>query len=220
MQPARLPLTLALATFVLALLSGGYAYSKIVRTVPVLVAVRDIPAGSELRENLVEIIRVPAGAMPRQALYGLGQVAGQYVAVPPFESEMFTARPITHSPEANAGQLAVLGPDERVVSIPVRPEAVLGGALRPGDVVDVAAAWPGPEGKPGDVQVLVSKVRVVDLRNSSGQSIQTEAGETAGGSTVPATALLAVTSEQGRALVGSVESKATLYLWLVGRDGR
>ena len=205
MQPARLPLTLALATFVLALLSGGYAYSKIVRTVPVLVAVRDIPAGSELRENLVEIIRVPAGAMPRQALYGLGQVAGQYAAVPLFESEMLTARHITSSPEANAGQLAVLGPDERVVSIPVRPEAVLGGALRPGDVVDVAAAWPGPEGKPGDVQVLVSKVRVVDLRNSSGQSIQTEAGETAGGSSAPVPAGGYQRAGTGAGRVGRVE---------------
>lgn len=219
MQPSRLPLTLALATFVLALLSGGYAYSKVVRTVPVLVATRDIPAGSELSETLVEIVRVPAGAMPRQALYGLGQVAGQYAAVPLFASEMLTARHITSTPETNAGRLTVLAPDERVVSIPVRPEAVLGGALRPGDVVDVAAAWPGPEGKPGDVQVLVSSVRVVDLRNSSGQSIQADGAETPGG-TVPVTALLAVTSEQGRALVGSVESKATLYLWLVGRDGR
>ncbi|MDF2630113.1 MAG: Flp pilus assembly protein CpaB [Symbiobacteriaceae bacterium] len=217
MQPSRLPLTLALVTFVLALLSGGYAYSRIIRTVPVLVAAQDIPAGSELRETMVEIIRVPAGAMPRQALYGLGQVAGQYAAVPLFASEMLTARHITSSPEANSG-LVALAPEERVVSIPVRPEAVLGGALRPGDVVDVAAAWPG-EGKPGNVQVLVSSVRVVDLRNSSGQPIQADGGETPGGA-IPATALLAVTAEQGRALVGSVESKASLYLWLVGRDGR
>ncbi|HWI64752.1 MAG TPA: Flp pilus assembly protein CpaB [Symbiobacteriaceae bacterium] len=217
MQPSRLPLTLALVAFALAFLSGSYAYAKVLRTVPVLVAIRDIPAGAQVLDDMVQVIRVPAGGTPPQALVGPGQVAGKYAEIPLFQNEIITARHLTATPPAANG--VAPGPGQRVVSIPVRPEAVLGGALRPGDVVDVAAAWPGPEGKPGPVEVLVTAVRVVDLRNSSGQSIETADEENAAmDSAVPASVLLAVSSTQAKSLVGAVESKATLYLWLVGRD--
>lgn len=219
MQPSRLPLTLALVTFVLAFLSGSYAYAKVVRTVPVVVAGQDIPAGAELTEALVRVVRIPAGGTPPHALVGPGQVAGKYAAVPLFADEMLTARHISDKPTSDDG--LALGPGQRVISVPVRPEAVLGGALRPGDVVDVAAGWPGQDGKPGTAEVLVTNVKVVDLRNSAGQPIKasTSTSTDAGfDSAVPVSVLLSVNSNQGKALVSAVESKATLYLWLVGRD--
>lgn len=219
MQPSRLPLTLALIAFALAFISGSYAYATTIRTVPALVPVKDIQQGAELYEEMFQTIRVPAGGTPPQALHGPGQVAGRYAAAPLFQGEIVTARHLT-AEAAAAGQIAPAA-GQRVVSVPVRAEAVLGGALRPGDLVEVAAAWPGPEGKPGPVEVLAAGVKVVDLRNSSGQSIQAPAGDVATlDSSVPVTALLAVTNGQARSLVGAVESKATLYLWLVGRDGK
>jgi len=211
MQPSRLPLTLALITFALAFLTGSYAYARVIRTVPALVAQRDIPAGSALREDLFEVIRVPAGGTPPQALYGPGQVAGKYAAVPLFKQEIISARHLSAEPPMS--ETIEPAPGERVVSIPVKPEAVLSGALRPGDLVDVAAAYPGPEGKPGPVEVLVTGARVVDLRDGSGQSTRADGA-------IPASALLAVTSNQARALVGAVEAKASLYLWLMGRDAK
>ncbi|HYF92708.1 MAG TPA: Flp pilus assembly protein CpaB [Symbiobacteriaceae bacterium] len=220
MQPSRLPLNLALIAFALTFLSGSYAYAKIIRTVPALVAVRDLPAGTALHEDMVKVIRVPAGGTPPQALYGPGQVAGMYAVIPLFADQILTARHVSASPLAGDG-LAV-APGQRVLSIPVRPEAVLAGALRPGDIVDVAAAWPGADGKPGTVEVLVSAVKVVDLRSSSGQSIhQAKEGPAAAvDSPVPTAALLAVTTNQARTLVGAVESKVPLYLLLVGRDAK
>jgi Flp pilus assembly protein CpaB len=67
MQPSRLPLTLALITFALALLAGAYGYSRLIRTVPVLVAVRDIPAGAQLGDDLVRVERIPAGGAEPQS---------------------------------------------------------------------------------------------------------------------------------------------------------
>lgn len=218
-RPSRLPLWLALITFGLSLVSGGYAYSRFLRTVPALVAVRDVPAGTALAPELVRVIRVPAGGVPPLALYGPGQIAGQYTAVPLFAEQIITARHLTAEPPVK-DPLAELGPGQRVISVPVRPEAVLGGAMRPGDLVDVAAAWPGQDAKPGPVEVLVTGVKVIDIRNASATPAAGDKSrdETAPDAAVPASVLLLVNSQQARALVGAVESKAAIYLWLAGRD--
>jgi len=218
MQPSRLPLMLALVTFGLALVSGAWVWSEVVRTVPALIAVRDVEPGAELNAEMVRVGRVPAGGTPPQALYGPGQVAGMYAAAPLFKDQIVTQRHITEQPPVAKG-MGSLAPGERVVSVPVKPEAILGGALRAGDLVDVAAAWPGPEGKPGPVEVLVSGVRVADLRNSSGRSIEQIGEDTMSlDGAVPTSVLLVVNPGQARTLVGAVESRATVYLWLVGRD--
>jgi hypothetical protein len=58
----------------------------------------------------------------------------------------------------------------------------------------------------------------VDLRNSLGQTIAVGQDGALPEGAVPAAVLLQVSTEQARSLVGAVESHATLYLWLVGRE--
>jgi len=235
MQRSRLPLTLALVTFALTLLAGGYAYSNLFRTVSALVAVRDLPAGTELTPDLVRVIAVPAGGRPAQALYGPGQIAGLYAAVPLFAEEVLTARHVT-TQQPRLDPIAAVGPGQRVISVPVKSEGALGGAMHPGDVVDVVAAWPGPEGKLGPVEIVATAVHVVDLRNSAGESTRTgtaggeavvgglgAGGESGSGglgpdSAVPTAVLLLVSPQQARQVVGAVEGKAAIYLWLTGRE--
>lgn len=199
MQRSSLPLTLALVTFALALLSGGYTYNQVLRTVPALVAVHDVAAGTELTPAMVKVIRVPAGGRPARSLFGPGQIVGKYAAVPLFADGVLTERHVTTEPPAKDAT-AALTPDHRIVSVPVKPVAALGGAVKPGDLVEVVAAWPGQEGKPGPVEVLATAIRVVDHRNTA--------------------VLLQVSNQQARALVAAVESKAAIYLWLTGRDGQ
>jgi Flp pilus assembly protein CpaB len=219
MQRSRLPLTLALVAFALTLVSGAYAYNQLLRTVPVLVASQDIPVGAELVPEMVWIERVPAGGRPDRALFGPGQVSGKYAAVPLFAGELLTDRHVT-ADKPRQDPLAAAGKEQRVVSVPVKAEAVLGGALRPGDTVDVTAAWPGQDGKPGAVETLAAGVRVVDVRNAAAASTL-DAKDSAGPEgAVPTSVLLLVNVQQGRVMVGAVESKATLYLWLAGRDAK
>lgn len=219
MQRSRVPLVLALVTFGLSLVSGTYAYHTMLRTVPVLTAVADIPAGAELKPDMVQVVRVPAGGRPVQALFGPGQVVGKYAAVPVLAEQTLTTRHLAEQAPLADPMAAALAPGERIVSVPVKSDAVLGGAMRPGDLVDVAAAWPGQDGKPGPVEVLATGVRVIDLRNAAGQSTQATSGdESTPESAVPSAVLLQVSGQQARSLVGAVESKAAIYLWLVGRE--
>ncbi len=217
MQRSRTPLYLALITFVLALIAGGYAYNQFLRTVPALIAVQDVPAGAELTREVVRVIRVPAGGTPPQALFGPGQITGMYAAVPLFADQIITARHITDRPPEVRG-FGDLRPGQRIISVPVRAEAVLGGALRPGDLVDVVAAWSGDREQPAQVQMLAAAVRVVDVRNAAARSIDAAAAEFGPDGAVPSSVLLQVSGEQAQSLVAAVESKATLYLWLAGRD--
>lgn len=220
MQRSSLPLTLALVTFALALLSGGYAYNQILRTQPALVAVRDVPAGAELAPDMVKVIRIPAGGRPPRSLFGPGQITGKYAGVALFADQVITERHITEEPPIKDA-LTALPAGHRIVSVPVRPEAALGGAMHPGDLVDVVAAWPGQEGKPGAVEVLATSIRVVDLRNSTGLSTAASTGdETGRESGVPTAVLLQLNAQQARSVVAAVESKAAIYLWLSGRGAK
>lgn len=218
MSRSSMPFTLAAIAFVLALLSGAHAYNSLLRTVPALVAVRDIEPGTEIRPEDVRVIRIPAGGRPPRSLWGPGQIAGMHAAVPLFAEQVITSRHITATPPSTA-ELPEPGPGQRIISVPIRSEAALGGAARPGDLVDVVAAWPGQDGKPGPVEVLMVGVRLVDLRNSAGFSAGSSGQEEAilAESRVPASVLLLVNSQQARALVSAVESKASIYLWMTGR---
>jgi Flp pilus assembly protein CpaB len=217
MQRSRLPLLVALVTFGLSLLSGLYAYNRTLRTVPALIVTNDVAPGTALTEKMVQVIRVPAGNLPPKALFGPGQIVGAFAVSQIYQDHILTAREITdRAPNREAA--TTLTPAQRIISVPVKSDAALGGALRPGDIVDVAAAWPGTEAKPGGVDLIAAGVQVVDLRNAAGQSTHSEKENETSINGVPTTVLLVVNGQQARSLVATVESKGAIYLWLVGRD--
>jgi Flp pilus assembly protein CpaB len=207
MQRSRLPLILAFATFILALVAGLWVYQRYLKTVPALVPTRDIAAGTELKSEMVRIVRVPAGQTPPRVLWGPGQLVGKRAAVPLFADQLISERQLS---DAAMPVTPGAAPPEgkRLISVPVKATAALGGALKPGDVVEIAAAWGGPEGKPGPVQVLAAGVPIVELRSPASSLEGTSY-----------TVLLLVSPEQAKALIGAIESKGSLWLWLVGRGG-
>lgn len=204
MQRSRLPLTLAALTFLVALVAGLWVHQRYLKTVPILVPTQDIEAGAEIAAAQVHVVRVPAGQRPPQALWGPGQAVGKRAAVPLFRDQFLSERHVTTTAlPFTPGAAPPEG--KRLVAIPVKAAGALGGALKPGDLVEVAAAWSGPEGKPGPVSVLASGVPIVELRSSGPESAASY------------TVLLLATPEQAQALVGAVESKGSLWCWLIGR---
>lgn len=214
MQRSRWPLIMAAVTFVLALASSIYAYTMLIQIVPVLIAVDDLPAGTRLGPDMVKVRHMPAGGRTPGALIGPGQAVGHFAALPILANQVVTDRHLASQPPARDPLMGFLE-SQRVISVPVRAEAALGGALAPGDHVDVAAVWPG-ENRLGLVEVLASGVMVVDLRNGGGESTLTQGGHPT--DPVPVTALLLVSSTQAHSLSAAAESRATLYLWLMGRE--
>lgn len=217
MQRSRLPLMVALVAFGLTLVSGAYAYNSLFRTVPALVAVQDLAQGAELTAELVRVVRLPAGGRPARGLFGPGQVAGMYATVPLFADELLTDQHITSEQPARD---PVIGKGQRIISVPVKPEAVLGGALRPGDLVDVTVAWPAQDAKPSVVETIVTNIRVIDVRNGSATSAVRTKDDAETDSAVPASVILLIDTTSAKALVTAVESKAAVYLWLAGREPR
>jgi Flp pilus assembly protein CpaB len=120
--------------------------------VPVVVAARDVAAGTVLTASDVRRVERPAGAVPAGALTGTRQATGATVASAVRRGEVLTDVRL-----AGAGSLRGLGAG--LVGAPV-PLADGGTAalLRPGDVVDVLAA--GADAA-GEARLVASAVRVL-----------------------------------------------------------
>lgn len=243
----RAPLVLAAAAFAAALVLGARTWQAHFRTEPVLRVTREVPAGAPLDPSAVEVVAVPLGARPPGALASPSQVQGRWARVTLVPGEYLLEGHTTPVPPPRllAQRTA---PGARVLSIPVRPEAALQGALRAGDRVDAYAAFPAGQGGP---RLLAAGVRVMDVRSADGASIgggdpaegggvtaEWEAGGSAGAAgpgrplgaaagtwpdrparAVPAAVLLEVTPEQAVALLEALAARAEIYLALAGHRG-
>jgi Flp pilus assembly protein CpaB len=118
--------------------------------VSVLAAARDLPAGTELTDDDLATVRLPAGAVPGGALRSADSARGSRLA-----GAVRAGEPLTDVRLLGTGLLPAGGE----VAVPVRvAEPAVAALLRPGDRVDVLAA--SPEGGDaartvvGDVVVL------------------------------------------------------------------
>lgn len=106
-------------------------------TVPVLVAVHDLPAGSTVGGGDVRTAAYPSAAVPAGVLRAPAQATGRVLA-----GAVRTGEALTDVRFVGRALLAALGGDD-LVATPVRiadAEAVR--ILQPGDLVDVLAATP------------------------------------------------------------------------------
>lgn len=227
MRVPRLPLMLAAVTFCLALGLGARAWREHFTTEPVLRVRITVPAGEPVGREVAEQVAVPAGSRPPGALTSLDQLAGLWARVELVPGEYLLRGHLT----AEAPPRALyerMRPGMRAVSLPVRPEAVLGGALAAGDLVDVLAAYsPLQEGAAATTRTLAQGLRVLDVRNSAGTSTSPEVSDAAAGpdaaaelpgQAVPAAVLLEVDPQLAPDLIAAAEEKATFYLLLAGHQ--
>jgi pilus assembly protein CpaB len=214
----RTPLILAAIAFLLSLGAGWYAWQTRFRTEEAVVAVRDLPAGHRLSPGDVERRLLPAGGRPAGSVTHSGQLAGKYTAYPLLKDQVLTLRHLAETPPT-ATLAERLPPGQRVVSVSVRPETVLGGALAPGDTVDLLVAWPADgEKQTVRVETLAAGLTVVDIRNQSGLSTR-EKPEYGSPGAVPHAVLLRVSPSQAQRLIAAAETKgASLYLLLAGAE--
>ncbi len=120
----------------------------------VLVAVRDLPAGTPLADGDVVPGRLPEGVVPDGALRPGEPLVGRLLAGPVRRGEALTDVRLL-----GPGLLAGVDPGGRasLVAVPVRlADAASAALLRPGDRVDVLAAATSPDAPPSAAVVAAA----------------------------------------------------------------
>lgn len=98
-------------------------------SVPAVVARTDVPAGSVVGPQDVQVVAWPADSHPPPAAASLDQIVGRRAT-----SAITTGEPLTVQRVVGPSALAALGPDRVAVALPQDPLAS-SGMVRPGDSV-------------------------------------------------------------------------------------
>ena len=178
---------------------AGVLYYGHTQEAPTLVAEHDLQVGRQLIAGDLMVRRVPASSLPEGALNSPDQAIGQFVAFPLMTGQYLTPRHLSHGPAGSAltGGLPV-PPGDRILSLPATPAAAVGGALAPGDLVDVIAVPDPGKGSPATGldpagnTVLGQRVLVIGLRTDQGTPLEADPSSPPTGTARLGSVLLAI----------------------------
>ena len=128
-----IPILLAIATFALLALT---LWPQEEPTAVVVVAARDLGAGSILTPADLKTVVLPLEQAPSDALADPTPLVGESLAVVRYSGEPVTPK--------HLGPAVVLAPDERGIAVRVEADTGLAGLLRPGMEVGVIATLESP----------------------------------------------------------------------------
>ena len=163
---------------------------------PVLVAARDLPIGSTLRQSdlTVAYLRtddsVYAAAVPADMLDGL---VGRRLSEP-MHAHQVLAR-------AQVADRSGLAPDQVAITLPAKSDSAVGGRLRPGDAVQVLLTVTDKSRAEARSRVVLERAQVFDVGRDqpfSSSSLATDAD--AAQRSAIASVTLAVSADQARQL--------------------
>ncbi len=122
---------------------------------PMVVAARDLGAGTVLQPADLEIVSVPAHQLADQALATPDSLVGHTLAVVRFQGEMVTT--------SHLGQAVKLDAHERGIAVRVQLDTGLAGLLQPGQRVGLVAVVSDRQGQNerGFAKALIENVRVL-----------------------------------------------------------
>lgn len=143
-----LPILIAAGVFIVALvLIRPEATQKVV------VLTRDVPAGTLLTANDLELRDLPQRYLPEDTLTDPAPVVGQALKTDRAAGDVVR--------QAMLGEAMVLRPDERAIAVPVTDASGLAGLLKPGDPVGVTAVVFDQEADGAFAKVTIENLRVV-----------------------------------------------------------
>ena len=162
---------LGLTLFAVALATGSMVLRSAEAATMVWAAGRDLAEGTPLGETALELVAVdlPADQLANY-LGGSTTVDGSTLLKPLRRGELVPAAWVT---EAQAQPT-------RFIAVPITSDHAVGGALRPGDRVDVLATFESPRGT-AETTVLVQAAEVEGLLRTEGPMME---GDSFGGITL------------------------------------
>jgi Flp pilus assembly protein CpaB len=125
--------------------------------VNVLVAARDIPAGTTgsevVEQHLVKVLAVPRRTRVPGWVGNPDQLHNQVATQQIYEGEQLTVR--RFAPPREQGVRSLIRATERAIEVNGNPHQVLAGTLKTGDYVDVVGNWTLPDGSAHHVTRVV-----------------------------------------------------------------
>jgi pilus assembly protein CpaB len=127
--------------------------------VEVLRVVKDVPAEASMQdvEGAVELVELPAAAVPNGALSSLDDVAGQVTLIPLVPGDLLVPAKFSQIAKSAKGELPE-GLQRIAIQVGAAPGA--GGELARGDLAGVLANYPPPEDRTG---FIAEQVMVLDV---------------------------------------------------------
>jgi len=175
--------------------------------IPVVVPTVAVAPYTMLEPRMLRTVLVPAQGVHPQALRQVDEAAGRFTltALWPGEQVLSGMLSAASGPSSLRARLADTA---RAMFLPATASHVLGGAISPGDRIDVVFVRRGLDG-PVSAQVLVEDLTVLDVRTEQGRAYGDAAEEPIAG------ALVAVEPEQAQKLALALEA-GSLYILLRG----
>jgi Flp pilus assembly protein CpaB len=172
-------------------LSAAVLTLRAQRTVAVVVATRDVGAGSLLGPGDLEVRHVSPEGIPSGVIAAPDEAGGRYVVWPLTAGEPVLSRAVRTQRSGGAVDVGYTVPAGfRAVAVPLQPAGAVGGMLTSGDHVDVYATpatgrqqgTPATGAVPGDggATLIGRDVLVLQLRSDQGQALDSPAGGSAG----------------------------------------
>jgi Flp pilus assembly protein CpaB len=198
--------TLCLAVFVVLSAIAGFFYYANTEQASALVATHDLKVGTQLQDSDLAIQRVNPSSIGSEVFRGPDQAVGQYVAFPVLKGQFLDPRQIMASKNAELLGTGLRVPvGSRIIGLPVTPATAVGGALKPGDLVDVIAVPTaqktgiGAEDASTANQTSGRDVLVVGLRTEQGTAFDRSDPSINATGAKPGSVLLAIPeSDEGR----------------------
>ena len=161
---------IGLLLLALLLAAGAVAmYALDDRPERVLVLARDVPAGQRLSEADLAFRSTARGALPPGALSDPESAIGRHARGPLPRGQYLTGQQLAPSAwRALAESAFPLPAGWSLLALPMEFEHALGGALSPGQKVDLYAVG---KRSAGPAEILVPGARLIDLRSPDGQSL-------------------------------------------------
>jgi pilus assembly protein CpaB len=192
---------------VLLLVASPLAAEPANETVEAVVARKDIPAGTVIKdsESLFKKVRIPKELDLTRAVRDLGKLKGMTVIRALDQNQIVTTRDVVLAD----GLLKALEPGYRAMTVKVTVNAPVAGFLLPGSRVDVILTMKGKD--KDESKVFLENIQVL--------AISTEEKSDKEAKVVPGIVTLAVKPEQAEKL-NAATRKGTLSLVLRKPDGK
>jgi pilus assembly protein CpaB len=174
---------------------------RIEKTVAILAAARDMPAGTRLHKGDLKMIHVPEKDVPKLAILDEKQALDRPVLFPVSGNEPITLSKVASVAGAE-GLPSTIEIGKRAIAVPITDASGVAGLIQPRAHVDVLFTRPGTMAEAITTTILEDVVVLAIGRNTEGTNSSTTATATAQVAARPSaqSATLLVSPEQARKL--------------------